>query len=127
MKNKAPLALIEQVIMLLVLAIVSAICLQVFLKANEITRESHAHDLALEQLQNTAEALQSTGGDLNQTAAIVGGTVENGHLTVEAEDYTITLEERDSDQPLLGTAKLTATRNGKVLSQLEVCWQEVTP
>lgn len=127
MKNKAPLALIEQVIMLLVLAVAAAICLQVFLQAHQITQESHAHDLSLEQMQNTAEALQSTGGDLNKTAALVGGTVENGRLTVAAEGYTITLEEKDSGQPLLGMAELTATQDGKVLSQMAVCWQEVAP
>lgn len=127
MKNKAPLALIEQTIMLLVLAVAAALCVQVFLEAHLTAKEIHLHDLSLQQMENTAACLQASRGDLEKTAAIVGGTVENGRLTLSYDGYTITVERLPDSLPLLGSARLTATWDGKHLSQMEVSWQEVVP
>ena len=42
MKSKAPLALMEQMVMLLVFALAAALCLQAFVQSDRLSRESEA-------------------------------------------------------------------------------------
>ena len=60
MKNKAPLTMIEQVIMLLVFTLAAALCLQAFTAANQSSKAYAARDRAATQAQSTAEALKHT-------------------------------------------------------------------
>lgn len=46
MKSKAPLALMEQMVMLLVFALAAALCLQAFVQSDRLSRESEARDHA---------------------------------------------------------------------------------
>ena len=127
MKNKAPLALIEQIIMLLILAVAVAICLQVFLWADRQADENTRMDSALQQVQNTAEVLKSQGGDLAAAAQIAGGSVADGLWLQQYADYIITVTPQDSGDSFLGMATITAETDGVLLTQLTVCYQEVTP
>ena len=47
MKSKAPLVLMEQIIMLLVFALAAAICLQAFIKADALSSASANRDKAV--------------------------------------------------------------------------------
>ena len=47
MKSKAPLMLMEQMVMLLVFALAAALCLQAFVKADEISKQAEARDRAV--------------------------------------------------------------------------------
>ena len=58
MKSKAPLALMEQIVMLLVFALAAALCLQAFVKSDQISRESQARSNAALAVQNTAETIR---------------------------------------------------------------------
>ena len=42
MKSKAPLALMEQMVMLLVFALAAALCLQAFVQSDRLSRESRS-------------------------------------------------------------------------------------
>ena len=64
MKSKAPLSLMEQMVMLLVFALAAALCLQAFVKSDRISRESEARDRAALLCQSVAEAVRHNGGDL---------------------------------------------------------------
>lgn len=127
MKNKAPLSLIEQVIMLLVLAVAAVLCLQVFLWADRQADRNSLTDSALQQVQNTAEVLKASGGDLDIAANLCGGRVEDG-LWLQAEaQFQIKVTPSNSGDPLLGMAVITAEADGTVLAELTVCYQEVAP
>lgn len=62
MKSKAPLALMEQMIMLLVFALAAAICLQAFVKSGEISRQIEERERAVFFCQTAAETILHYGG-----------------------------------------------------------------
>lgn len=124
MKNKANLAIMEQVIMLLVLAVAAAICIQVFIQAHLTEKKNHLQDLAIENVQNVSEILKSTG-NLEQTAQKTGGYIENGVLTVQLDGFTVTATPIQSENPLLGRVKVVARDGESIIAELDVCWQEV--
>lgn len=127
MKNKAPLALIEQVIMLLVLSVAAALCLQAFLWADRQADMNSRRDLALQQMQSTAEVLKAERGDLDTAAQTLGGSVEDGLWNRTCGDLLIRVIPLDSGNALLGKASITAEYDGEPLGELTVCYQEVSP
>lgn len=64
MKSRAPLALMEQMVMLLVFAMAAALCLQAFVKSDQISMKSQARSNAALAAQNTAEVIRHSGGSL---------------------------------------------------------------
>lgn len=66
MRSKAPLALIEQAVMVLVFALAAALCLRVFLWSDECSRRDEACDRALLEAQTAAETLKHAGGEEDQ-------------------------------------------------------------
>ena len=61
MKSKAPLLLMEQMVMLLVFALAAALCLQAFVKSDAVSRRSGDRDRAVVLCQSAAEAIRHTG------------------------------------------------------------------
>ncbi len=124
MKNKAPLALTELLIMLLVFALAAALCLQAFAKADHISEESARLDAAVTAAQSGAEVLKSCGGDLRRAAAILGGTTDGEHWHMDYETYSLHIAPADSGHPLLGCAEVLALDpRGEVIFTLPVTWQ----
>ena len=62
MRSKTPLALMEQVVMVLVFALAAALCLQVFVFSNQMSEKNRDTDRAVVLAQNTAELLKACGG-----------------------------------------------------------------
>ena len=62
MRSKAPLLLMEQMVMLLVFALAAALCLQAFVKSDSISSESEQRDRAITLCQSVAEVIQHDGG-----------------------------------------------------------------
>lgn len=58
-RSKTPLALMEQLVMVLVFALAAALCVQVFVLSDRTSRLGEARDRALLEAQNAAEALKS--------------------------------------------------------------------
>jgi len=135
MKNKAPLSLMEQLVMLLVFALAAGLCLQVFVLSDRMSRGFEARDHAVLAVQNTAEVLKVCEGDLDACAALYGGTVSDAQwqLTYDAQwncvsgeyaDYCVVADVKQ-EQPLLGTALVSAkTSDGETLFEVTVSWQE---
>lgn len=77
MKSKAPLALMEQMVMLLVFALAAALCLQAFVKSDQISLKIQVKSNAALKAQNTAEVIRHSGGTLEhalmETADRQGG------------------------------------------------------
>ena len=126
MRNKAPLALLEQILMLLIFALAAVICLRVFLWSDDTSRHSARRDEALIHAQTVAETVKAHGGDFTAAAAALHGTVENGALVIDGEDYTLRAE-RQAPTPYLGRAEIMVESDGETLFTLPIAWQEVGP
>ena len=137
MKSKAPLALMEQMVMLLVFALAAALCLQAFVQSDRLSRESEARDHAAVLCQSVAETIRHNGGNLEAAAAQLAvpyGAYAAEGLPFEVhytEDWGLsdTREEVDSGLPGLGQARVEVveTAAGEPLFDLTISWQkEVT-
>ena len=131
MKSKAPLALMEQMVMLLVFALAAALCLQAFVQSDRLSRESEARDHAAVLCQSVAETIRHNGGNLEAAAAqlTVHYTEDWGLSDTREYAYCLRAEEVDSGLPGLGQARVEVveTAAGEPLFDLTISWQkEVT-
>ena len=131
MKNKAPLALMEQLIMLLVFALAAALCLQVFALSGTMSRRCEAQAFAATAVQNVAETVKHNRGDLSALTgdtnqALIGYDAQWQETAVENAEYLILVTPEETPVTGLGKAAVTArTSAGDELFAIAVCWQEV--
>ena len=136
MRNKAPLALMEQAIMLCVFALAAVLCLQAFLWADRQSEQSAQQDRAILQAQNAAEAAKHCHGDLDVAAQQFGGQADEGSWNIWFDEdwqqvgpegaYRLCVPREHTAVPGLGRAVVEVTRTGGgVLTLLPVAWQEV--
>lgn len=142
MRSKTPLALMEQLVMVLVFALAAALCVQAFAVSNRISKTAAARDRAVQLAQSAAEIMKSCGKDMAeaQSAAMerLGGQRCQGVWYVlydenwnEVSDngspdvvYRLeALPDSDSEQPKAEVR--VSTEDGKTLIDLPVVWQEV--
>ena len=136
MRNKAPLALMEQLIMILVFALASALCLRLFVYSDQVSVNGAARDQAAAVVQNAAEALKLSGGDMEAAAELLGGEAAADGWRIgydrdwqETDDkrpaFTVEANMIEDGDPLLCSAEISArTADDKALFQVTVCWQE---
>ena len=135
MRSKAPLLLMEQMIMLLVFALAAALCLQVFAKSDSDSKHTEARDHAVVLAQSAAETIRHCGGEASQAlesaAAMLGAGWENGVLRADYDGdwkaggsaYSLTAEGVDSGVPGLEAARVAVEAGETVLYEVEVTWQ----
>ena len=146
MSRKAPLTMMELMVMIVVFALAAALCLQAFVKSDQMSRRVEARDAAAVLCQSTAETLRHYGGDmgdaLGQTAEKLDYQYAQGLLwqdfdenwnPVDSGVYRLESDGVSTDLPGLWKAQvrvLTGYQEGRepeVLFELEVSWQkEVT-
>lgn len=142
MRSKAPLALMEQMVMIVVFALAAALCLQAFVYSDRMSRRNEARDRAVVLCQSVAETVRVSDGDLKAAVTQAAGAqpVQTGERwtvdyasdwTPAAEDaaYRLTVERTEEELPGLGGALIQVIELDEtetVLFQLEVAWQEVT-
>ena len=134
MKSKAPLAMMEQMVMLLVFALAAALCMQAFVKSDQLSQQIVDRDQAVSLCQNAAEAIQASRGDFAQAAKLLGADslmVDYAKDWTPAEDtmrYTLGVTRLEEDQPGLGRAAvwLRDEQEETELFRLEAAWQEVS-
>ena len=119
MKNKTPLPLMEQLIMVLVFALTAALCLQGFSLADRISHRQEAREKAVVLAQNTAEALKSNSGDLEAATRLMEDFPENS-------DFTIQVIPISTEDPYLGSARIMVTYEEEIIFEITVAWQEVS-
>lgn len=141
MRSKAPLAMMEQIVMLLVFALAAALCLQAFVKSDQLSKRSEARDHAAVQCQSAAEAVRHCGGDMAAAAVLLevpypytgaGSPLEihyNADWTLcDTREYAYCLlaESLDSGIDGLGSARVSVTETGagETLFELDIAWQE---
>lgn len=154
MRSKAPLLLMEQMVMLLVFALAAALCLQAFVKSDNLSRRSEARDRAVTLCQSAAETVRHSGGNFNEAAEELGlefgqgstmfryydenweplpmsrGPVPDDEGTApepwEYAAYRLTVQAVLDTAPGLGKASVCVSSepDGETLFKVEVCWQE---
>ena len=116
MKSKAPLALIELVIMILIFALAAGLCLKAFFWSHQQSEQIALRDEAALAVQNAAELIKSSKGDM---------TVIESLKTADTNGFALQTEVLDVNTAGLGSALITAaTSEGKEIFALQVFWQE---
>lgn len=144
MKSKAPLLLMEQMVMLVVFALAAALCVQAFVRSDAASRRSQARDRAVVECQNAAEVIRHTGGNFNEAADELGLTFGQGSTMycyynenwepidydtcgMEAlpEAYLLSIHALLADEaPGLGKAHVSMSDvDGSVLFEIDVAFQ----
>jgi len=124
MKSKSSLALIECCIMLLVLALASALCIKSFLWADTRSRENTLRDTALCQMQSAAETLK-THGSYESAARHYGGTWDGSSWYIPGKDYHIRVTPVSTNQNFLSGALVETVYQQQIILSFRVYWQEV--
>lgn len=75
-KSKSSLFLLELTIAIVFFALAAVICIQLFVKAHMLSRESSELNMALLQAQSVAEAYKSVHGDGEKLARVLEATVD---------------------------------------------------
>lgn len=135
MRSKTPLAMMEQLVMVLVFALAAALCLQVFVFSDQTSRFNEARDHAVLEAQNAAEALKS-GNDSYFSAMSAAEDGNGGYVliyddnwqslpAVSAESaYCLTVRYTESGRANLWAAEVTvSTADGQELFHLPVAGQ----
>ncbi len=73
-RSKTALFLIELIIAILFFAFASAICIQLFARAQLLSRRSAAMDTAMLQMESCAEIYTATGGDFDAVLNYLGAS-----------------------------------------------------
>lgn len=149
MRSKAPLALMEQAVMILVFALAAALCLRVFVWSDRAGKRLTAVDRAVVQVQNMAETLKRTGGErgaglpaiLDAVAERTGAVPSRGEGTAlstlydkdwepcppdgQGAAYALRVEKTESDAPGLASAHVYVEdlSGGELLFEVTVAWQ----
>ena len=137
MKSKAPLPLMEQLVMVLVFALTAAVCLRGFYLADRTSRLQESRDRSVIHVQNVAELLKHTSGDFTKAADTAGGFAEDSvwyipydecwQVLGDLEDavYLLQVTLIDSGNPFLGCAHIKVTYKKEILFEITTAWQEV--
>ena len=96
MKSKAPLAMMEQIVMVLVFALAAALCLQTFVLSGKISKKTEAKNRAVTEVQNAAE-LMKNGGFLEYVERYAPTETEGEYVTFFTGDWQITSEEKQAE------------------------------
>lgn len=141
MKNKTPLILMEQLAMVLVFALAAAVCLQIFVLSDQLSKKQEAKANAAFLAQNTAEWLKSQGIGFSEAPEESGWQIEDGawvqqydkhwqqidgnSAMTEDASYKLKIFEEKTEIPGLVCAKITVSDAKATLFEVPVAWQEV--
>ena len=99
MKSKAPLAMMEQLVMVLVFALAAALCLQTFVLSGKISKKTEAKNRAVTEVQNAAEIMKN-GGFSKYLERYAPKQTEDESVSFFAKDWQITVEENQAEYKL---------------------------
>jgi len=122
MKNKTPLVIMEQTVMILVFAFAAAVCMQVFVYSDKLSHHNQQRDNAVTVAQNTAEMLKYSGGEAEYTIYYD----LNWQPVSEQENAAYRLETiyTESDNPKLWAAEIKVYgSDNELLFELPVAGQ----
>ena len=125
MRSKAPLVIIEQLVMLLVFALSAAICVQVFSLSDQLSVKYEAEDQAVLKAECMAEEIKVSGLSDNKIVYFDSDWKELSVQEGAGATYKAEAVPAESGSPLLGRATITVYgQKGQTLCVLPVAWQE---
>ena len=146
MKSKAPLLLMEQMVMLVVFALAAALCVQAFVRSDASSRRNEVRDKSVVLCQNAAELIQHSGDVEAAQSQLHGEVYENNGVYHAFYDedmnylnsipgcgtgmpeavYRLEVTPEDTGVGGLGRARIEvlSIRDGSSIFAIEVAWQE---
>lgn len=120
MKSKAPLVMMEQIVMVLVFALAAALCLQTFVLSGKMSKMTEVKNRAVVEAQNAAETIKN--GDA------VGKRFYTGDWRLTQDEslaeYILTVSYEETVQlPVWQAEIVLATAGGEELIRLPVAGQ----
>ena len=95
-ESKAPLVLMEQVIMVLVFALVAALCIQAFVLSRTLSIGMTDRDHAMNVSQTLAETVKACGGDMEAVCEKLDGEPDGKRLQFFYDDDWNAAKEADA-------------------------------
>lgn len=124
-RSKAPLALMEQIIMILVFALTAAVCLQAFVYSNNLSEDGDRENLAAAHAQEVVEYCKMSAGDLAQVQSRLSGEqTENGLEVYYEEDRMTVLLEIAEQNEWLAKARVSVQDDAhQEIFAMDTAWQ----
>lgn len=123
-RSKAPLALMEQIIMILVFALAAAICIRAFVYADQLSRKGEQRLLAAEEAQKVAEYVKNAGGDLEVACGVLSGERTSDGLVVSVPEKGMEVSLRLTENTeYLQRARVEVRQKDDMIYDLDVAWQ----
>lgn len=124
-RSKAPLALMEQIIMILVFALTAAVCMQAFVYSNRLSEKGERGNRAASYVQEVVETCKTFSGDLLQARQKLSGEqTDKGFRVCHEEDrITVTLEVTEQSAWLTKARVTARDEKQEELFAVDAAWQ----
>ncbi len=124
-RSKAPLALMEQIIMILVFALASAVCLQAFVYSDRLSRTDEQRQNALAKAQMVTEYCKACQGDLERVSEAVGAELTEDGLRAgfPAEGMVLSLRLTDQTEYLQRAVVSVTDQDGTDICHMDIAYQ----
>lgn len=125
-RSKAPLALMEQIIMILVFALASAVCLQAFVYADRLSRNGEQSHTAMTKAQQVAEYCKANRGDLDKVCQVLAAERTKDGLTAAypEEEMVLSLVLTEDTAYVQKATVSVDDQEGKEIYSIEIAWQK---
>lgn len=136
-RSRAPLVLMEQVIMVLIFSLAAAFCIQAFALSGKVSGSLEKRDHAMNVSQTLAETVKARKGDYRQVQKDLGGQIEKDGIALpydadwellpegEKAVYQAVFAETDRQQLCRkGQVTVKECDGGATLFSIPVAWQE---
>ncbi len=125
-RSKAPLALMEQIIMILVFALASAVCLEAFVYADRLSRNGEQSHTAMTKAQQVAEYCKANQGDLDKVCgALAAVRTEDGLTAAYPEEDMVLSLVLTEDTAYVQKAQVSVDDpEGNEIYAIEIAWQK---
>lgn len=144
-RSKAPLSLMEQLIMILVFAFAAAICLQAFVYSDRLSKDGTVRETAAMRATEVIETCKAYHGDMKKAADALGGVLipsandndDSIEMTYQDDELKVVIDAgeitRVGDQEMMQTAQVAVweladtdsgqTEPEKPVYTVETAWQ----
>lgn len=125
-RSKAPLALMEQIIMILVFALTAAVCMQAFVYSSSLSKQGENKNIAAGYAQEVAEYCKTEKGNIDLICQQLSGKrTEDGFTVSYKEDEMNVYVQMVESPTVLQKAKVTVKSNDAIeYYSMEIAWQK---
>lgn len=125
-RSKAPLALMEQIIMILVFALTAAVCLQAFVYSNQLSKEGERQNVAAVYAQEIAEYCKTEKGNMDILCQqLAGEKIADGFVVSKPEERMKIVVQLSENSDYIQKAKVSVTSyEGTTYYTMDIAWQK---